>query len=361
MLEQLRFTRELYNAALEQRITASRLNGRWPSYLEQSREFTALRKDYPELLPEGMSRSAQQYALRRLDLAFQSFFRRLEAGQKAGFPRFKGNRRWDTLQAQYDKGTRLIDEASRLYWQGVGHVKVKLHRSIPEGAERKVVSIKRQGRQWYACMEVKRPRPDVLRATGKSVGVDLGITTFAALSSGELIEGPRPQRKAERRVARLSQELGRKKRGSRRRRKTVQRLAKARLSEARIRRDHQFKIAKRLVDRFDLICLEDLSVKALADSSLAKDVRDQGWAQFTKIVADKAEEAGRIVVFVNPRNTSQICSGCEQIVPKSRDERLHRCGRCKLRLDRDVNAARNILRLGESQQRGMAAESALAA
>lgn len=356
LIEQLRITREIYNAALEQRITLYRDHGVSIGYLAQSKELTRLRKGCPEWFPEGMSRSAQQYALRRLDLAFQGFFRRLKSGQTAGFPRFKGARRWDTLSCQYDNGARLAEhdrQPSRVYWQGVGHIRVKQHRPLPEGAERKKVEIRKQGRHWFAYVECLIPQPEALAKTGRSVGLDLGITSFVTLSTGEQVEGPRAQRKAERRVADLSRALARKKRGSARRRKAADSLARARLKEARVRRDHQFKLAKTLTDRFDLICLEDLNVKGLADSFLAKDVRDQAWGQFTSILTDKAAEAGRIVVLVNPRNTSQMCSDCEH-VPKTRkplSQRTHSCNECGLTLDRDVNAARNILRLGGSQQR----------
>lgn len=354
--EQLRFTRDLYNAGLEQRIIAYRVTGRSPSYAEQSHELTNLRREFPAWLPDGMSRSAQQYSLRRLDLAFQGFFRRLKAGQKPGFPRFKSANRWDTLVCQYGKGAGVRDDLQRVYWQGLGNVKVKMHRAIPQGADRKLISFKRQGRQWYACIEVMMSQPEPLPATGKAVGVDLGITTFAALSNGEKIAGPRPQRRAEKQVARLQRDVSRKKRGSRRRRKALQQLRCARLKEARVRRDHHFKVARSLVERFDLICIEDLNFKALADSTLAKDVRDQAWAQFASILADKAEEAGRLLVCVNPDNTSQMCSNCNEIVAKTLSTRMHSCA-CGLTLDRDVNAARNILRLGASRQRSAAAES----
>ena len=148
-----------------------------------------------------------------------------------------------------------------------------------------------------------------------------------------------------------------------RRRKAAQQLAAARLKETRVRRDHQFKLAKRLTDEFDLICIEDLNVKGLADSFLAKDCRDAAWGQFARILADKAEEAGRQLVRVNPRNTSQMCSGCgaPPAERKTLSIRTHECGECGLTLDRDVNAARNILRLGASQQRTTGCETPLAA
>lgn len=357
LLEHLHFTRELYNAGLEQRIVAYRLTGRSPSHLEQSRELTLLRRECPQLVPKGMSRSAQQFALRRLEFAFQGFFRRLRAGQKRGFPRFKSAMRWDMLATQYGKGAALRDDLSRVYWAGVGNVKVKQHRPIPVGAQRKVVSIKRQGRHWFACIEVLFPKPRPLPRTRKVVGIDLGIETFAALSTGELIEGPRAQRRAEAKVATLQRELARKRTESKRRRKAVRRLARARLREARVRRDHHFKVARSLVIRFDVIAIEALNVRGLVGGRLAKDCRDAAWGQFTSILADKAEEAGRILVLVNPRGTSRVCSGCQRTVAKTLSERRHLCSHCGLQLNRDINAARNVLRLGVSQQRVMAAES----
>ena len=227
-----------------------------------------------------MSRSAQQYALRRLELAFQGFFRRLKRGQKPGFPRFRGAHRWRTLSAQYGMGTRMRDEIGRVYWAGAGNIKLKQHRAIPAGAERKKIEIRRLGRHWYVCVECLIVTPKPLEATGKGVGVDLGITTFAALSTGELIAGPRAQRRAEQRVADFSRILARKRRGSVRRRKAVASLAAARMKEARIRRDHHFKLAHRLTREFELIVIEDLNVKGLADSTLAKDVRDAAWGCF---------------------------------------------------------------------------------
>jgi putative transposase len=236
-------------------------------------------------------------------------------------------------------------------------MKVKLHRAIPQDADRKTVAIKRQGCHWYACIEVMLPKPPALPKTGKAVGIDLGITTFAALSTGDKISGPRAQRRAQERIASLHRAVARKQKGSNRRRKALARLARARLHEARVRRDHHFKVARSLVNRFDLIAIENLDVGALGRSMLAKDVFDQGWAQFRSILSDKAEEAGRQMVLVNPRRTSQACSGCNRLVSKTLTVRIHSCSHCGLTLDRDVNAARNILRLGASQQDAAPAES----
>ena len=355
LLEQLRFSCALYNAALEQRIAAYRMTGHSPSYLSQSRELTELRRECP-WLPDGMSRSTQQFVLRRVDFAFAAFFRRARARCNPGFPRYKSARRWDTLQCQSGKGARLFESQRKLHWQGAGLVRLNLHRPIPDSATLTRISIKRDGRRWYGCIEVVLPTPKALPRTGLRVGIDLGIGVFAALSTGEVVAGPRAERKGARRIASLQRQVSRKQKGSKRRRKAVGRLASARRHQQDARRDHHFKVAHSLVERFDSIFLEHLNVQALANSWLAKDVRDQAWAQFVRILSDKAEEAGRQVIRVDPANTSQMCSDCGRIVSKTLRERKHSCV-CGLELDRDINAARNILRLGASQQRRDAAES----
>lgn len=352
---QLFFCAELYNAAVEQRRTLWRQYGASISHKEQSRQLTELRRDHPELLPDGMSRSAMQKTLKRVDRAFRAFHRRVELGEKAGYPRYKGRDRVNTLQAQYRSGCKINIETSRLYWSGVGEIKVKLHRSLPDGARITEIQIKREaaGTEWYICLGIELPLPTPLEPTGNAVGVDLGISTFAALSNGQLVQGPRAQRGVEARVALLQRERARKTPHSNRYRKHCELLGRARVREARIRRDHHHKLARLLVRGNDLIVLEDLKVRQLAESRLAKDVRDQGWGQFARILADKAAEAGRLVLVVDPRGTSQECSSCARTVPKRLSVRIHAC-ECGLVLDRDVNAARNILRRGERQREAAA-------
>lgn len=367
---QLGFCCDLYNAVLQLRREAWRERGVSLTHREVSKQLTDLVRDRPELIPGSMSRSMLQKTIERNNRAFQAFFRRVKRGEKPGYPRFRSRRRYDTLACQYSRsrGVELLDAndervrgkgrgTAYLYWRGVGAAKLKFHRPLPEDARITEVQVKRQADGWHVYLGVEIPKPAPLPKTGRSVGIDLGITSFVAISDGqsnELVEGPRAQRKAEQRVARLQRELARKRERSNRRRKAAQRLAKARLGETRARRDHQHKLARRLVREADVIYLEDLDVKGLADSYLSKDVRDQAWSQFRGILADKAVEAGRSLVLVDPRGSSQECSGCGAIVKKPLSERVHRCS-CGLRLDRDVNAARVMLRRGERQREAIAA------
>jgi len=174
----------------------------------------------------------------------------------------------------------------------------------------------------------------------------MGVSAFAATSDGEIFEAPNTYRKAEKRLKRAQREVSRRKKGSNRRRKAVRKLAKTHEKVANQRRDIAHKTARILVNKYDLIAHEDLQVNNMLKSHhLAKSIQDAGWNLFFNILASKAEEAGRQVVNVPPAYTSQICSDCGQIVKKNLAERTHKCPECGLILDRDVNAARNILKI----------------
>lgn len=198
---------------------------------------------------------------------------------------------------------------------------------------------------WYVtvCLVNVRARP--LARTGRSVGLDVGITTFAATSDGELIAGPRAGRAAASAVRRAQRKVARRKRGSYRRRKGVALLARQREREANVRRDHAHKAARPLIERYDTICVEDLNYRGLAKGTLARDCNDQGWSRFAALLGEKAEDAARRVLLVDARNTSQTCSACGALVLKTLALRVHSCA-CGYVADRDVNAARNVLARG---------------
>jgi putative transposase len=339
---QLRFACELYNAAVEQRRNEWRRSRRLVSRAAQFRELTDIRAH--RLGPPGMSCHAMRDPLRRVDLAFAAFFRRLKSADTPGFPRFRSWRRYDSLSS--DAWTL---KSSRVVLPGIGHMKVRWHRQLPTGARVRTVTVRRRVRHWYVGFSLDLPRPTPKPSTGKAVGIDLGVSTFAALSTGELLGGPRAFRSARRRLRNLQRVASRRVRGSRRRQKA--RLMVSRLHERirYLRRDHAFKMANDLVGRFDVFYVEALNVRGLCRGMLAQDIHDQAWGAFLRILTDKAAEAGRSVVALDPRNTSQTCSACGAQVPKPLAERWHRCA-CGYQADRDVNAARNIYRFGESRQ-----------
>lgn len=332
---------DLYNAALQHRRDMWRDYGVSVSYGDQSAELCALRTE--GLLDAGVNFWSQQAVLRRLDLAFVAFFRRCKVGETPGYPRFRSRRRFDTLTWSFAGkagGCGLTD--GRLRLQGVGHVKVRWHRQIPAEAMIKTVSVKRTGDRWYACFSLGNVPAKPLPKAGRNVGVDLGIQTFAALSTGELIAGPRAGREGTKAVRRAQRKVARRKRGSNRRRKAVALLARQREHEANRRRDHAHKTARDLIERFDVIAVEDLNVRGLAKGMLAKDCNDQGWAGFLGLLDQKAECAARRIVRVDARNTSRTCPDCGTIAPKALSQRVHSCA-CGCVMDRDVAAAKVVL------------------
>lgn len=335
--KQLREACALYNAALQHRRDAWREHGQRISAYTQALDLKHMRAE--GVMDPGVNHQSQREPLYRLDKAFDSFFRRLRAGETPGYPRFKSASRFDSLRWVYGNGCRVRD--GKLTLQAVGAIRVRWHRELPPDAEVRELRVKRSAGRWYVYFAL-RAAQRVLPATGCEVGIDLGITTFAATSNGELLVGPRAYRKAQAELRIAQRRVARRQRGSHRRRKAVQQLARKHERIRRIRADHAHKLAAGLVNDHDLIAVEDLNVRGLARMRLAKDVHDQGWTQFVSFLQGKAESAGREVVLVDPRNTSQTCSACGVLVPKPLSERVHRCA-CGYEADRDVNAARNVL------------------
>ena len=344
--------RELYNAALQHRRDAYRKRGEGVSAYGQMRELAGVREVRPEYAE--IHTHLLQDALTRLDRAYRAFFRRVKAGETPGFPRFKGRGRYRTFtfkDAANHNGVRLLAGGRRVKLAGIGNVKVKLHRPVGGRIKQASVSLDGDG-HWYiafACADVPaRPLPPL----DTSVGIDVGITTFAALSDGTMVDNPRPYEAAQRSLATAQRRVSRRKRGSKRRRKAVELLAKQSARVQRVRLDFHHKTAHAIVQRFGSIAVEDLNVKGLARMRLAKQVHDAGWAQFTTILANKAERAGREFYRVDPRGTSQECSGCQERVPKGLRVRVHACPHCGLVLDRDVNAAVNVQARGHRVRGG---------
>ena len=327
--------RELYNAALSQRIAAYR-QGKTIRFFEQSRQLTEAR-ELPEV--NAVLRSFQDNALKRLDRAYTAFFRRVQghSGQP-GFPRFKGRERYDSFNTLDSRQFRL--KGDKLTLMKLGSCRVRLSRP-PQGRP-KALTIRREADGWYAVISCDQIRPRPLPASGVSVGVDVGLENLATLSNGEAIENPRWFRNGEAGLATAQQRLALKKRGSESRKRARRLVAKAHAKIKRQRDWFHWQQARALVRRFDVIAVEDLNVKGLAQSNLAKSIHDAGWAAFIQKLSCKAEETGKLLVRVNSRFTSQDCSGCGRREKKDLSERWHSCP-CGAELSRDHNAAINIL------------------
>jgi putative transposase len=339
-------TRELYNACLQERRDAWRKQAARVTAFDQMHALAAVREVRPEF--SAIPVVVQRGAVRRLDRAFAGFFRRCKSGEKPGYPRFRGAHRWDSILID-DLGGKVPVCAGgrRVKIPLLGKVKFKQHRPI-EGAP-KALRIKRDGDgHWYvifSCVDVPdKPLP----LTNREVGVDLGLTTFAATSDGEMFENPRALETARLGIERAQRRVSRRKRGSHRRRKAANLLARQHFHIGQIRRQNAINVANSLVRKYDTIYVEALNIVGLARGMLAKQVSDAGWGNFLHWLRVKAECAGREIVEVNPAGTSQVCSECGCEVPKGLAVRIHDCPHCGYVADRDVNAAQNVLRLGKS-------------
>jgi putative transposase len=339
--EQLGEACRLYNAALQERRDAYQRGGLSLNYYDQANQL----KDIRAAGDLGLANfSASQDVLRRVDNTFKAFFRRVKAGLKGGYPRFKSRRRFDSYTfPSWGDGCRLTD-AGRLYLQGVGHLKVKWHRPL-EGHV-KTVTVKRQAGKWYVCFSVESTT-DALPESATQVGIDVGLTDFATLSTGATIANPRHYRKAQGTLRIAQRRVARRTRGGQNRRKALRLLQKAHAHVQNQRADFHHKTSRTLVETYGVIAVEDLNVKGLASGMLAKSVNDAGWSAFINKLAAKAEEAGRLLVQVNPRGTSQTCL-CGAEVRKTLAQRWHQCPECGLSAARDHVSAQLILGLGLS-------------
>ncbi len=358
-------TRQLYNALLQQRRDVYRLRGHGLASRDQYAELTALRREDARVA--AVYRECEDAVLRRLDLAFAGFFRRLKHGETAGYPRFKPAARWHQLTFPHgDRALRLDEGQTRLRVPGVGLVKLRKGRSVPDFGRAWLVE--RHGR-WYACLECEREaRP--LAKTGVTIGIDRGVHVLAACSDGRLIRNLAVGERRKAATARLQRDLeavtqrdaaGRvSNRRDPQRIAAALRLARSREREANARRDFAHKAARAIVTTADAIGLEQLSVRAMtrsakgtverpgvnvrAKSGLNRVLLDAGFGLLERLVSEKAEEAARGVVRVEARFSSQTCSRCGYVCARSRWRRRFCCVRCGLRAHADVNAALEIRR-----------------
>jgi putative transposase len=342
---ELEHSREIYNAALAERISCYRITGASLGYKEQSRHLTEART-----LPEVKShlRTIQQDALERVDEAFNGFFRRVRNGEKPGFPRFKGKDRYHTFSQKYERVRPCPIKGDKLTVPGVGSCRVRLSRPI-EG-QCKQLRITRRVDGWYVLLVCEAPKPEPMPTTGQTVGVDVGISNFATLSNGEEIENPRHLKSALENLQRQQRRLSRRRKGSKRRARQRIKVAKAHLKVSRCRKDFHHKVSLNLVRRFDAITVEDLNIRGMVrNRRLAQAISDVAWGSFFTMTKSKAENAGRTFERVDPRYTSQICSNCGHRQEMPLAVRVYECGKCGYEIGRDHNSAITIDRAGQAR------------
>ncbi len=336
--------RWVYNTTLEVRRDTWEINHDTLSRYDTIKLIPGWKAEQP-CLNEAFSQSLQE-ACTRVDLAFQAFFRRVAAGETSGYPRFRGAGWYDSLTyPQYGNGAKL--DGTRLFLSKIGHVRVKVHRPI-EGTPKTLI-IRRDGvGNWYACFSCEvAPMP--LPPSPEVAGVDLGLKTFAMLSNGESIPRQRGMKRDAADSARLQRHKEQYAKGSPERRKVLRALNHAYQRATNRRTDFAHQASRTMVNRFGLIAFEDLDIQNMQSNGnrvINRGIAEVAWGQFVQYTTYKAESAGRVVLRVNPRGTTQECSGCGQVVPKDLSVRVHECPHCGLKCDRDLNAALNILARG---------------
>jgi putative transposase len=342
--EQLAEACRLYNAAVQERRDAWKMRKTRITYYQQSKQLKDIRAVGDLCLANYTS---CQDVLRRVDKTFQAFFHRVKARQKAGYPRFKSLTRFHSYTfPKYGNGCKLRAN-KKLYIMGVGELKIKLHRDV--AGEIKTVTLTKSCGKWDVCFSVIVPSPEPLPPTGNATGIDVGLTSFAVLSDGTTIKNPRYFQTAQAKLRRVQRRVSRRKKPSNRRRKAVKQLTRLHRHIRNQRSDFHHQAARQLINHYDVIAHEKLNITGLARSRVAKPIADVGWGRFLSILSDKAAEAGRELVRVNPKGTSQRCI-CSAPVPKTLAVRWHHCPRCQLSVSRDHAAALEILRLGLSRR-----------
>jgi putative transposase len=334
--------RQLYNAALQERLGAYTKCNVSVTRFQQDKSLPEIKQALPEY--NAVHSQVLQDVLKRLDKTYQAFFRRVKLGQTPGFPRFKGRNRFDSFcYPQYKTAPKACPEQGRrnkhVYLPKIGNVRLRLSRPV-EGKV-KTATVKREADGWYVvlvCEVDKQPLPATLNA----IGIDLGLTDILATSEGELIAAPKYFSKAQKALAKAQRRLARRKKGSKRREEARVQVAKLHQKVARQRGDFLHKLSHRLVKENDVIVHEKLNIVGLAKGMLAKSVHDVSWAKLIDMLTYKAENAGRQIVSVSPNYTSQDCNVCGHREKHPLWVREFICKGCGVKHHRDLNAALNI-------------------
>lgn len=342
--------RQVYNSYLLDRTNAWKNSKKSISCFDQIKSLVN-DKENVELLNEIHSQVLQD-VLRKLDKSFKNFYRRCKKkSDTPGYPRLQAEGRYHSFTYP-QSGYKIVD--GKLKLSKIGHIKIKLSRPL-EGKV-KSCTITKESDRWYACFNIDI-EPKILPETGKQIGIDVGINHFAVLSDGTFIDNPKYYRTSELKLKRAQRKLSKKKLGSANRRKAKKVVSNIHYKIRNQRADFLHKLSRNLVNQYDLIAVEDLKVKnMLKNHHLSKSISDASWSKFFGYLVYKAEEAGRAIVKVDPKGTSQNCSHCGTKVAKGLNVRIHDCPHCVLKMNRDHNAALNILKIGLGQPKSKPVE-----
>jgi putative transposase len=333
--------RHLYNTALADRKNAYETEGISRSYEDQAAMLTVERENGNFL---GIYAHCLQDVLRRLDKSFKAFFRRVKAGENPGYPRFKG-RGWYKSFTYPDSETGYKMEGSKLTLSKIGTIRIFKHREV-EGKIKTCTIKKDLLGHWYAVLVAEIEDAPAVEPT-TTAGVDVGLKSLITTSAGESIQYPRYYIQLEEKLAAAQRSLSRKKRGSANRLKAKAKVAKISKRIQNLRDEFLHQVSRKLVDSADIIVFENLNINGmLKNHHLAKHIQDHAWGKLIQFTQGKAAKAGKVVELVDARCTSQKCSQCGIMVPKTLADRVHLCPKCGLEMDRDLNASINIRTLG---------------
>ena len=337
LIDTLTTCRFLYNNSLSERIEKYKENKEHVNYTKQANALAEGKNKYQILVHSQVL----QETLKRLDKSFQNFFRRIkERKVKAGFPRFKSEDRFNSF-CYPQSGFRITNDCKKIRLSKIGDIKIKYSREIP--SKPKTCIVKRDIEQWYVVLTSEVEKKVKSSHNLKVVGIDVGITNFCTLSDGTVIENPRTLKKSEEKLSKEQRILSKRVKGSKNRYKQRIIVSKVHRKIRNQRSDFLHKVSTDLVKKYDTIIFEDLNIKGmLKNHKLAKHISDCSWSKLIELTSHKAEEAGSEVSKVSARNTSQTCSGCGKLVPKTLADRIHICPFCGLVMDRDLNASVNI-------------------
>ena len=384
LLSSFEMCRMTYNGLLKERIERYKNKEKLNKY-SQNDLLVSTKKKFPDL--KQVHSQVLQNISERIDLAFQSFFKRVKTKTgKAGFPRFKSYGRYDSITYP-QSGYSLVTEGdkTKLKISKIGYVKIKLHREIHGNIKRLTIQKSCSGK-WFAIFSVsseKNSKEEKIKEEKRIsnlekqkvfdkendvnknkliVGIDLGLETFATLSNGETIERVRTTKKHQNGLVKAQRRISKRKEcqndyKNSKRHKTDRKILNYKHEKIKnIRNDLSHKNSRILVNSYDVICLEDLKIKSMQrkmkdetnkqKQGRNRSIADVAWNAFVNQLQYKAEEAGTEVILVNPKNTSKTCSSCGYLVNKALSDRIHNCPMCGLLMNRDLNASINILRLG---------------
>lgn len=325
------------------------------SYFDQCKHLPEIKKLFPEETNKIHSQSLQ-FVLKTVDNSFKSFFRRFKIkSAKFGFPRFKPINRFKSIcfpQCNLISGGVKLLKNNKLKIKGLsGEVKLKLHR--PFQGRCKTVQIIKDGNEYYIVLSCENIPLNILEKTNKTIAIDFGIKTFITTDDGTKFHHPKPYKTAKEKLKLANQKLALKQKGSKNRRKAVTALQKVYTKISNIRNDWQHKVANHLIKENDVIIVEKLNIQNMLESKgfdvNKSNITDASWGNFVSLLKYKAENAGREIREVDPKNTSKMCSCCGELNKSLKlADRTFCCQSCGLALNRDVNAAINIRRLGTS-------------